>query len=103
MSNIQSATGAYTKALNQLNKATETTKPDSTTGGSFSDLVKESLNSAIDAQKNSEKVSAAAIVGNADMTEVLQAITKAEMSLNTVLAVRDKVVQAYQQVINMPM
>jgi flagellar hook-basal body complex protein FliE len=69
---------------------------------SFGNLVQQSLQTAIDAQHTSEKTSAAALVGKADMTEVLQAVNNAELALNTVIAVRDRVVQAYQQIMSMP-
>lgn len=71
-------------------------------GPSFGDILKTSLNSAIDAQHTSEKVSAAALVGKASMTDVLQAVNSAELALNTVLAIRDKVVTAYQSIMQTP-
>jgi flagellar hook-basal body complex protein FliE len=102
MANINDATNAYTSALNALKKAGADGAIDETvkaTGTSpFGDLLKQSLTNAVDAQHKSEKVSAQALAGKADMTDVLQAVTNAEMALNTVLAVRDKVVQAYEQV-----
>lgn len=65
---------------------------------SFGDVLKSSLQSAIDSQHASEKTAAASLVGKADMTEVLQAVNNAEVALNTVLAVRDRVVSAYQEI-----
>ena len=41
-------------------------------------------------------------LGQADMTDVLQAVNDAEIALNTVLAVRDRVVQAYQEIMRTP-
>ncbi|TAL29539.1 MAG: flagellar hook-basal body complex protein FliE [Alphaproteobacteria bacterium] len=67
-------------------------------GPSFGDVLKQSIQSAIDAQHTSEKVSAASLVGKADITQVLQAVNNAELALNTVLAVRDRVVQAYENI-----
>lgn len=96
MANITDATNAYSAALTQLKKVSGDSAP--VEGGSFGDLLKHSLTASIDAQKKSEQVSAAALAGKADMTDVLQAITEAEMALNTVLAVRDRVVQAYDQI-----
>lgn len=100
MANIKDATSAYASVLNQISKTTATT-PDSggeSSASAFGDLLKNSLQSAVEAQHKSEKISGAALAGKADMTEVLQAVTDAELALNTVLAVRDKVVQAYEQV-----
>lgn len=103
MTNITAATNAYTNALNQLNKAADAVSPAESPGSGFGELLKQSMQGAVEAQHNSEKVSAAALSGKADMTDVLQALTSAEMALNTVLAVRDKVVQAYEQVMRTPM
>lgn len=90
-------------ALNALTKlqnaATGGAAPADNAGGpSFGDVLKTSLQGAINAQHTSEKVSAASLVGKADMTEVLQAVNNAEIALNTVLAVRDRVVNAYESI-----
>lgn len=101
MANISEATSAYANTLNTVKKAGGGGAEDG--GVSFGDLLKQSAQSAIDAQHKSEKVSAQALMGKADMTDVLQAVTSAEMALQTVLAVRDKVVQAYNEVMRTPM
>lgn len=95
MANVTDASKAYLNTLKQLQDAQP---QDSGSGPSFGDVLKTAAQSAIDAQHTSEKVSAAGIVGKADMTEVLQAINNAEVALNTVLAVRDRVVQAYEAI-----
>ena len=61
------------------------------------------MQSAIDAQHTSEKTAAASLVGKADMTEVLQAVNSAEVALNTVIAVRDRVVNAYEEIMRTTM
>ena len=103
MANITDATNAYSAALNQIKSAAGASKPDDSTGPAFGDILKQSIQGAVDLQHKSEKVSGAALAGKADMTDVLQAVTDAEMALNTVLAVRDKVVQAYRDVMSTQM
>ena len=44
----------------------------------------------------------AAAAGQADLMDVVQAVGNAEMTLQTVVAVRDKVVNAYQELMRMP-
>jgi flagellar hook-basal body complex protein FliE len=98
MANINNvALNALTKLQNAATGGAEQTQQP-TGGPSFGDVLKTSLQSAIDAQHTSEKVSAASLVGKADMTEVLQAVNNAEVALNTVLAVRDRVVNAYESI-----
>ena len=43
-----------------------------------------------------------AISGGGNLTEVVTALSHAEMTLQTVTAIRDRVVQAYQDIIKMP-
>lgn len=105
MANINEATSAYSNALNQLKKAAgpDMGVSDTSSASVFGDMLKQSLQTAVEAQHKSEKISGQALAGKADMTDVLQAVTDAEMALNTVLAVRDKVVQAYEAVMRTPM
>lgn len=71
-------------------------------GASFGDVLEQTAKEAIGTVKNSEKMSAMAAVGQADLTEVVQAVTNAEVTLQTVTAVRDKVLNAYQEILRMP-
>lgn len=96
MVDVSQISKIYQTALDQKGKDGMSARADG--APSFGDILKQSIGSAIDAQKTSEKVSAAAVLGKADMTDVLKAVNDAEMALNTVLAVRDRVVQAYQQI-----
>lgn len=67
-------------------------------GPSFGDVLSKATEKAIDTQRVSEKVSADAVLGKADLTDVIQAVNNAEMSLNMFLSVRDKLVEAYQRI-----
>ncbi len=71
-------------------------------GKTFSQFVGESLNDAMNTGKQAENMSAQAIAGKADLTEVVAAVTNAEVTLQTVVAIRDKVVTAYQEIARMP-
>jgi flagellar hook-basal body complex protein FliE len=42
------------------------------------------------------------IAGNANLTEVVTAVSRAQLALQTTTAVRDRVVQAYQEIMRMP-
>jgi flagellar hook-basal body complex protein FliE len=65
---------------------------------SFGDFLTTATSKAIETQKVSEKASADAVLGKADMTDVIQAVNNAEMSLNMFLSIRDKLVDAYQRI-----
>jgi flagellar hook-basal body complex protein FliE len=68
----------------------------------FASLVRDATGNAIDTMRSSEAMSAKALAGKADLNEVVTAVSNAEVTLQTVLAVRDKVIQAYQDILRMP-
>ena len=45
---------------------------------------------------------AAAVQGQGSLIDVVTAVSSAEASLETVMAVRDQVIQAYQEIMRMP-
>jgi flagellar hook-basal body complex protein FliE len=57
---------------------------------------------AVDRLKTAEATSISALDGKASVQQVVESVVAAEQSLHTVLAVRDKVVSAYQSVAQMP-
>lgn len=71
-------------------------------GPSFGDVLEEAAKSSINTLKTSETMSAQAAVGQAELTDVIQAVTNAEVTLQTVTTVRDKVITAYQEILRMP-
>ena len=68
------------------------------TGASFGDLLSQATEKTINTQKAGEKASADAVLGRADLTDVVQAVNNAEMSLNMFLSIRDKLVEAYKAI-----
>lgn len=71
-------------------------------GPSFAEFVKGAAEGAVARLDQGEQVSAQAAVGKADLTDVVTAVSNAEVTLQTVVAVRDRVVQAYQEILRMP-
>lgn len=71
-------------------------------GESFADMVSGSLKKAVALGRTSEEVSLKGVAGEADLTDVVLAVNNAENALNTVVAVRDKVITAYQEILRMP-
>lgn len=94
-------------ALNAFNRAAKLggeglEARDGKPTGSFVELVKEVAGQSIEAGRESEKVTAQAVAGNADLTDVVTAVSNAEATLQTVVAVRDRILSAYQEILRMP-
>jgi flagellar hook-basal body complex protein FliE len=99
--------------LSQMRQLSLQTKPAETsfsaataaTGQTdFSSLLKKSIASVADTQMEAGKQAAAFERGDqgADLSTTMIAINKADLSLNTLTQVRNKLVDAYNNIMNMP-
>jgi flagellar hook-basal body complex protein FliE len=70
--------------------------------GGFADILKSAMTDAVHASKNAEHQMAAQVAGKTELVDVVTAISAAEASLETVMAVRDQVISAYQEIMRMP-
>ena len=68
-------------------------------GASFSDTLKDFVGDAVESVKKGEEMAAKGAVGKADLQEVILAVSDAEIMMQTITAIRDKVINAYQEVI----
>ena len=72
-------------------------------GQSFGSLVEAAAKDAVSSTKGAEQLSTKAAAGaNVELTDVVTAVSNAEVTLQTVVAVRDKVISAYQDIMRMP-
>lgn len=99
---FNAAAAAYTNTLKRTAAAVGETGAAGKTGDAFGDLVKQSAVSAVNTLKAGEAASLNAVSGKADMTQVVTAVSNAEVTLQAAVAVRDRVIQAYLDVIRMP-
>ena len=76
--------------------------PANVPGGNFSDFLSGAIKDGIGTMKQGETMAARQVTGQANIVDVVSAVNQAEITLDTVVAVRDKVVQAYQSIMNMP-
>ena len=100
--NVANAAAAYAARQVTSAKPSQAAEPDASTQGNFAQLVKSAVGGAVSSSKQSEAVSLQALVDPSDIGSVVTAVTSAEVTLQTVVAVRDKVVQAYQDILRMP-
>jgi flagellar hook-basal body complex protein FliE len=72
-------------------------------GSSFGSMIEQAAKDAVTTSKGAEKLSTRAAAGaNVELTDVVTAVSNAEVTLQTVVAVRDKVISAYQDIMRMP-
>ncbi|MBS7537943.1 flagellar hook-basal body complex protein FliE [Ancylobacter lacus] len=90
-------------AVGTLRNASPPAGPAATpvAGTQFSDVLADVSGQAVNAIKGAEATAITGIEGKASVQHVVEAILSAEQTLQTALAVRDKVVAAYQEISRM--
>ena len=71
-------------------------------GSDFGDVLQHAVQGVVEASKEAEGLSTQAIAGGGNITDVVAAVSKAELALQTTATIRDRVVQAYQDIMRMP-
>ena len=56
----------------------------------------------VETLKHGEDTAKAALTGNADMPALVEAMARTELAVETAVTIRDKVVEAYQEILRMP-
>jgi flagellar hook-basal body complex protein FliE len=97
------AINAYAQAQAQADKAASVGGGAEGAGGmGFGDMVKQFMGDAVASSRHAEQVMTAHTQGKAELIDAVTAISSAEASMETVMAVRDQVISAYQEIMRMP-
>jgi flagellar hook-basal body complex protein FliE len=70
-------------------------------GGDFGSMVGQAASNALGTLRQAERTTARGIAGRADVQEVVQALGNAEVTMQAVVAIRDKIVGAYNDILHM--
>jgi flagellar hook-basal body complex protein FliE len=70
-------------------------------GADFGSILSELASGALGAVKQAETISVAGIRGQASVQQVVEAVMAAEQTLQSAIAIRDKVVAAYTEISRM--
>lgn len=75
---------------------------EGTSGPGFGQTLQRALEGAVATGQQAETKAIQAITTGTGLSEVVTALSQAELTLQTATAVRDRVIQAYQDIIRMP-
>jgi flagellar hook-basal body complex protein FliE len=96
---------AYANTSKLLAEASKASTPASGSGGQptdFGKLLSDSMQGLIDTGKKSDQMSLDLVNGKANVVDVVTAISQTELAMESMVAVRDKVISAYQEIMRMP-
>jgi flagellar hook-basal body complex protein FliE len=70
--------------------------------GSFASVLKEAIGSVAEMGRKSDAQTRAAANGKANIVDVVTAVSETEVAIDAVVAVRDRVIAAYEDIMKMP-
>lgn len=71
-------------------------------GPDFAQVLSRTMGDMVQSSHRAEQAMAAHTQGRAQLVDVVTAVSSAQSSLETVMAVRDQVISAYQEIMRMP-
>lgn len=101
-----SAASAYAKLARLADPGANISKVaagDSQNGGqNFGAMLKDAIGSVVDAGKKSDGLAQGMAAGKSNIVDVVTAVTETEVAIEAMVSVRDKVIQAYEEIMRMP-
>ncbi|MDP9095419.1 MAG: flagellar hook-basal body complex protein FliE [Pseudomonadota bacterium] len=103
MSTIPTLTVSPSSAVNAYARVQDGAldAPSNATANGFGDVLARAIQGVADTGHKADAEPVKAISGQGNLTDVATAVTRAELSMQTALAIRDRVVQSYQEITRM--
>ena len=73
-----------------------------TGGPSFGSLLKDAIGSVVESGRKSDAQSAAIAAGKSNIVDVVTAVSETEVAVSALVSVRDRMIQAYEEIMRMP-
>ena len=102
MPTASTAANAYAALAKLTNPTAGASKGAEGGDGSFGAMLKNAIGTVMDAGKQSDTQTKAAASGSANMVDVVSAVAETEVAIEALVSVRDKVIQAYEEIMRMP-
>ena len=95
------AANAYANLARILDTGGSAGKGSEASGPSFGAVLKEALNGVLDTGRKSDAQTVAMASGKANVMDVVTAVAETDVAVSTLVSVRDKVIQAYEDIMKM--
>jgi flagellar hook-basal body complex protein FliE len=96
------AANAYANLARILDMGGGAGKGTEAGGPSFGAVLKDAIGSVLDAGKKSDAQTVAMAAGKANVMDVVTAVAETDVAVSTLVSVRDRVIQSYEDIMKMP-
>jgi flagellar hook-basal body complex protein FliE len=93
------AVAAYTKSATSEVALEARDEPE---GSAFEQVLRSAMDGVVAQQKAAETQATTAVTTGADLTQVVTAVSEADVTLQSIVAIRDRVLESYKDIMRMP-
>jgi flagellar hook-basal body complex protein FliE len=95
------AANAYANLARILENSSGAGKGAEAGGPSFASVLKDAIGSVVDAGRKSDAQTVAMASGKANVMDVVTAVAETDVAVSTLVSVRDRVIQSYEDIMKM--
>jgi flagellar hook-basal body complex protein FliE len=95
------AANAYANLARILENSSGPGKGAEAGGPSFASVLKDAIGSVVDAGRKSDAQTVAMASGKANVMDVVTAVAETDVAVSTLVSVRDRVIQSYEDIMKM--
>ena len=99
---VAAAYNNASKLIQDAGKSSSGALGPDTQGADFGKFLASEVQGVIDSGKASDKMSLDLLNGKANVVDVVTAISQTQLAMESMVAVRDKVISAYEEIMRMP-
>jgi flagellar hook-basal body complex protein FliE len=96
------AANAYASLARMMEQPGAGKSAEAGSGPSFSSLLKDAVSNVVDAGKKSDAQTVAMASGKGNVMDVVTAVAETDVAVSTLVSVRDRVIQSYEDIMRMP-
>jgi flagellar hook-basal body complex protein FliE len=102
MTTPASAAGAYANLARLVDPSAALSRTGGDGGASFGALLKDALGTVVESGRKSDAQQHALAAGKANIVDVVTAVAETEVAVEALVSVRDRMIQAYEEIMKMP-
>jgi flagellar hook-basal body complex protein FliE len=99
---VNAAYSNAAKLISESGKGPGLTAPAAGQGPDFGRMLSDALQSVVDGGKASDQKTMDLVNGKGDIVDVVTAVAQTEVAVESMVAVRDRVISAYEEIMRMP-
>lgn len=100
---FSAAASAYNSAAQLMQNPAQQAPAQPQGGPDFAQILADTVQSTVDKGNQADQLSMQMLNGQANIVDVVTAVSETELAIESMVTVRDKVISAYEEIMRMPM